>query len=56
MERKSIYEEEDLAIGAKAESPRFISNGGSGAGIETPRSITDGGSGSGHVAGGLCRS
>ena len=41
--------EGDRAIGARGESPRFISSGGSEAGAETPRSITGGGSGGGHA-------
>ena len=48
MERETIYVEGDRAIVA-AESPRLISNGGSGARIETPISIIGGGSGCEHV-------
>ena len=48
MERETIYIQGDRATAA-AESPRFITSGGSEAGIETPISIGGGGSHSGHV-------
>ena len=48
MEKETIYVEGDRST-AVAESPRFITSGGSRAGIETLISITGGRLGSGHM-------